>query len=892
MTERVKIHNLCGRTALGYTTWGCCWKQGKFDEKTSFVLENEAGEKIPVQSRVTAWWPDGTIKWSAHTANAADLGEEGHVIAKEHSNAENHMTAEDRQRKEPEEISGICVEQVFDGWKVSNKYLAFFVPRCGRYLLKQVSAEGKIVTESVDSLLLLETRKVSGYQEERVSRQLDGCITEVSFVEKGTNYIVIRYQGAHQNGAEQKIPFIIYMKLGENDRQLRFFYTFMYDGDEEKDFLKGLGLRFHVPMQGDLYNRHVKFGTDYGYFHEAAALLLGGKRFSWSVYEDQINGVLLDETHEDMEKVAECMDFFPHWDTYEYCQDSADHFGVCKKVKDENCCYLDCLNGNHGKGTAAIGSTSGSVMFAMRDFWEKYPSGYTFKGVTQDICEAVMWLWAPQAESMDFRHYANTGYSQIYYEGYPWKGADPYGIACTSELAVGFCDRMIPKNEELEMFGESVNHPAQYVCSPEYYHACKVFGHWSLISRDSEMMAYLEDQLTAITEFYMKEISQRKWYGMFNFGDVMHKYDTYRHVWRYDMGGFAWDNTELVPGYWIWYMFLRTGREDMFSFGERMTRHTSEVDVYHIGPLKGLGSRHNVRHWGCACKEIRIAMAGHHRFYYYLTGDYRLGEIFDDFAEVETALGYRDPVGTFHDKENMHYSTHARTGPDWSSLCANWMTAWERRQDKQALKKILTGIEDIGKAPLKLLSGPDYEFDPASCHLHYIGERATGGAHLQICMGAAQIWTELSGLLQDADWEQMLTEYGRFYFLNRGLQLEESQGIIGEKTYTLPMLACGIGAYAADRLEEKTLAETVWCFLLKKILDDNSQEGFREVVLSSWGNQEKLLERPGLSTNDAAQWCLNTIMCLELIREALPSDQNAAKKLLEKGTYPIYRQDY
>lgn len=29
------------------------------------------------------------------------------------------------------------------------------------------------------------------------------------------------------------------------------------------------------------------------------------------------------------------------------------------------------------------------------------------------MCEAVMWLWPPKAEAMDFRHYANRGYSQI-----------------------------------------------------------------------------------------------------------------------------------------------------------------------------------------------------------------------------------------------------------------------------------------------------------------------------------------------------------------------------------------------------------------------------------------------------------------------------------------------
>ena len=51
-----------------------------------------------------------------------------------------------------------------------------------------------------------------------------------------------------------------------------------------------------------------------------------------------------------------------------------------------------------------------------------------------------------------------------------------------------------------------------------------------------------------------------------------------RHTWRYDIGGFAWDNTELASNMWLWYNFLRTGREDIWRMAEAMTRHTAEVD--------------------------------------------------------------------------------------------------------------------------------------------------------------------------------------------------------------------------------------------------------------------------------------------------------------------------
>ena len=153
---------------------------------------------------------------------------------------------------------------------------------------------------------------------------------------------------------------------------------------------------------------------------------------------------------------------------------------------------------------------------------------------------------------------------------------------------------------------------------PDYYHTLKVFGLWSLPDRSTPAKTNIEDQLDKAFAFYHNEIDQRRWYGFWDYGDVMHTYDTTRHEWRYDIGGFAWDDTELAPNLWLWYSFLRTGRADIFRMAENLTRQSQEVDVYHIGPWKGLGSRHNVRHWGDGAKEVRISQALFKRPYYYL----------------------------------------------------------------------------------------------------------------------------------------------------------------------------------------------------------------------------------------------------------------------------------
>lgn len=867
----MKLHNLGNRKKTGYTTWGCMWEKGACEKEINYILKNADQENVPMQSRITAYWPDGSVKWTAHTAHADDLTEEIEVLP------------DKRKRLEEENSdSAIRIEKSGDGFFVETAFLRLFVPKAGGYLFDDLKANGTGRAGKAHPVLLLEEPVKENGLRGSIQKLYDGEIEKVSLEEKGPLRVVVKYEGIHISASgERKFPFLIRMYIGLKSRKLTFTHTFLYDGEEEKDFLKGIGLSVSLPLKGAIYNRHVMFEGDHGVFHEAMAELLTWRpRIPAPIYSAQMKGEKIAPQGTDKEKVEKVLNDMPFWDEYHITQDCPSHFRIKKKTAIPDCCFLDCLHGQRTNGAAAIGSENGSVAFSIRDFWQTYPSGYTFRGLTKEEAEAVIWLYSPEAEAMDFRHYTDRGYNQVYYEGYDYKGATPFGIASTSEYSLCFSDGIIPSEEELKDFSIEINQPCQYVGTPEFYHERKAFGYWSLPRRNNEMEAWLEEQLDRAVAFYEGEVEQRNWYGLFNYGDFMHTYDRERHQWRYDMGGYAWDNTELVPTLWLWLAFLRTGSPEIFTLAEKLTRHASEVDVYHIGKYKGLGSRHNVRHWGCPCKEARIAMAGHHRYYYYMTGDYRLEDIFEELKDNEHTFLNRDPLGDFYAKEDMVYKSHARSGPDWSSLCANWMTRWERFDDKEYMEKILTGMEDIKKAPLKLVSGPDFEFDPDSVHLRYIGENAAGGTHLQICMGAPQVWMEMADLLEDEEWKRMMAEYGRFYYLTKEQQLEESDGIIGEREFSLPFMAAAMGAYGAWYLRDDELAGKTWRHLLHAILCEGNHDGFETTRLPHKGNQEVLVEIPWISTNFSAQWCLNVICALEFVRNQLPQSLKEAEKLV------------
>ena len=116
---------------------------------------------------------------------------------------------------------------------------------------------------------------------------------------------------------------------------------------------------------------------------------------------------------------------------------------------------------------------------------------------------------------------------------------------------------------------------------------------------------------------------------------------------RYDMGGYAWDNTELVPTLWLWLMFMRTGRPDVFFTGGKAFKTRLGGGCIPYGERTGAGIAAHVRHWGLSSRRPRIAMAGHHRFYYYMTGDHRLENIFEELKDNEKTFLNTGPAGGF-----------------------------------------------------------------------------------------------------------------------------------------------------------------------------------------------------------------------------------------------------
>ena len=814
----VKLHFLENRKASGYVTWGLPWKKGEIRPEDSFVLENERGEVSPVQSRARAYWPDGSVKWTLHTACA--------------------MGTEFVLKKGEENAGGIRVDgQTIYAGRLEVRF-AGAVP--------QVYWKGKV--RCIGGELIA---KISGTQYKSLAE-------EIIIEERGPLRAVVKVKGSH-NGS---LPFILRYYIHYDEPDIRIVHTFLHDLNPYTQRIQSLGLVFEAPISGPIYNRHVRMGGDGGYLKESCVLLNTWRPHlpdEW--YARQIQGEEL--SLEDNAEVSQLMNTMTWWDSWKMVQDSSEHYKILKNTGEAECSDVE---GPHGHRAAGILAAAG-LSVSLRDFWQKYPSALEVTNMLGDTAQLKVWIWPEDAPSMDLRPYTNRRCFEAYYGQEEPELGMPSGIGQTNEIHLNIYEGPSPMDDQLNKWVLNTQKPALLAAMPAYYHDARAFGTWSLPRYDTPAQVFLEDRLEEQFAFYQREVEQRKWYGLWNYGDFMHSYDKQRHEWRYDLGGWAWQNTELVPTMWLWYMFLRSGREDVFTMAEAMCRHCAEVDLHHMGPFAGLGARHSVKHYGGSAKEARVSMAAHHRFYYYLTGDERTGDIMDEVKDADLTTKSADPLRNFYTMDGSEpYPTHARTGPDWSSYCGNWMTRWERFQDASYRDKMLQGIAGIAAAPYQFVSGSDFGYDPDTGEMFYIGETSTGGSHLALCMGEPQLYFELEDMLEDPAWRRMMSEYGAFYFMTPEEKLAASNERVASKGWGLPMTAAAMAAYAAREQKNARLGRDVWECLFAELLKKPEPQRQVQYVIG------KIMEKPTVSTNTTAQWCLNVITSLELAGEYLPEE--------------------
>lgn len=643
-------------------TFGVPFDQGAVKTTSQLTLHRpDSGEEIPSDSRQLAFWPDGSIKWAAISATVP-------------ANTDT-LTLRINRQSPGHNAAGTMVSDLGDSYIIESDNTATYIPKSGTNLIDSIVRVESGITVARDVRLAASTATSPGVSN-TTADSFTSRVERVSIENGGSQRTAVRIDGHHSSAASgrQWLPFTVRLYFYRNSPEVKIMHTFTFDGDQEKDFINSLGIKFDVPLREAVYNRMVAFstGADGGVWAEPVQPLVGRRTVALKGDTDkramelrQLDGTHLPGREEFTDASQQHLDDMASWDSYRLSQLTPDGYTVRKRAHSD-APWIGTHGGHRSNGATFIGDTGGGITAFIKDFWESAPSGIQVDGARHDIATVSMWLWSPEAEPMDLRHYDNRPHGLMTaYEDVQPGMSTPHGVGRTSVIYLLPNDGYRGKND-FAVEVASLSEAPVIVPTPGYLHDRKAFGVWSLPDRSTPARAEVEDRLELYTRFYKLAIEENRWYGFWNYGDVMHAYDPSRHEWMYDIGGYAWDNTELGSNLWLWYSFLRTGRKDLWKMAEAMTRHNSEVDVYHAGSNAGLGSRHNVSHWGCGAKEARISQAAFNRFLHYLAADERLGDIMDDVADNDTMLYTIDPMRLAQPREQYPCTAPARLriGPD------------------------------------------------------------------------------------------------------------------------------------------------------------------------------------------------------------------------------------
>jgi hypothetical protein len=790
-------------TSFAGVTWGTPWPQGQVAAGSRFQIQGSDGSNPLLQTWPLAYWPDGSLKWTAHA-----IGPQAKVAA--------HYALHPAPAADGVQASLIAEHD--DGIHIDTGLLQCVIPRLGANLIQSVKRLGKPTL--TDGHLVLQVQGDPDQPSSQV-RQFRSQVERVVIEQGGPVRAVIAVHGTHRllEGDATLLPFIVRLYLYANSDTLRVIHTLVIDANENQDFISGVGLRFSTPLAAPLHDRHVRFiGADGGVFAEAVRGLTGLRRNPGdAIMRAQVEGRSTGPVEGFAAEVATRLQYIPAFGSYRLLQAHPDGFQISKRTASGQG-WLHSATGKRSAGVGYLGSPEGGVVFGLRNFWQSYPAQLDIEAAHTERAQITVWLWAANAAPMDLRHYhdglgEDTFIKQrealeITYEDYEPSFGTPLGVARTSELELQFV-AATPSEAELQRIAQRIQEPPLLVASAQRLHVAGVFGpDWAPATGGAGRRQEIEAQLAWYFDFYRNEVEQRKWYGFWDFGDVMHTYDEQRHVWRYDVGGFAWDNSELSTDLWLWYYFLRTGRQDVFRMAEAMTRHTGEVDVHHIGRFAPLGSRHNVQHWGDSAKQLRISTAANRRFLYYLTADERVGDLLNEQVQALRTLREVVPgrkIGQQHDPREGYASI--TFGTDWGAIAAAWLTDWERSGDPAIARRLLNSMETIAAQPHGFFTGlGNMELDTGRFDIDQSGKLSV--SHLSAVFGLAEICSELLQLLPSASFERAWLDYCRLYNASVG----EHQQALGEPLARLN-LAQGharLTAYAGYRLRDRSLLARAW----------------------------------------------------------------------------------
>jgi hypothetical protein len=584
-----------------------------------FTLADATGGKFPVEGTPAAYWPDGSVKW-LHLCGLADL-------AGGQRNTFDLIPAP----SVPQEA--LTVQCLPGEVRIRGGALDVDIGCEAQRLLRVKRPGGEAwLTRDPGLSAVMTYVDPEGTNRRRYDLRVKAENPEVAVCT--ANRVVVRLPCQFED--EQGLcvaELILFIEIFREMPEIRLEPVWIYLGLPNRDLVESLTLTAHLPLAAD----------------ECAYTFSDERGPGTRDVIQRVKGATPEEGDG------------PRWPLARLLQSGSSFYRTDKQTFAKEASWVKAVEGRRAQGWCHVTDGKSAVTAAMRYFWQEYPHALE---IDCDQGTIGFGLIPSGAAPLDLRRYSPQVYGGVVYEAgkrgpFAAETHGARGIAKAHELMLRFHE---PDEKDIAVRGLSFIHPCRPVVVPAQFAGSRVVGR--LVPSDPPVDQRAEQLLADIADFIVAEREVRGWYGLMDFGDVQMDFRSAEDRWGFDDGGYAWLNTEGLPDHGLWLSALRGARTDWLEAAIEMSRHNRDVDVYHRGELRGVGTRHNVNHWGCPDKEWRISMPLVRRLHYYVTADPWTAEVIRNTVAV--------------------YQSHERTAviaPSMTAAVSGILTKWEMSGD-------------------------------------------------------------------------------------------------------------------------------------------------------------------------------------------------------------------
>ena len=274
---------------------GVPFNEGELYPEHTLQLMTDKGEMLPTDTWALAYWPDGSVKWKG-IAGVIPKNTEKLLLKKTGKKSKekaSSRTADDRSNK-----LSLSVVETPQSIRIETGIISAYIPRQGDFMIDSLFREGVKVGEKARLVCNTQSEPVLENTSQIAFTNYTGTLTSATVERTGKVRTLVKLEGTHRSETGREwLPFVVRLYFYAGSEQIKIVHSFVYDGDQNKDFIRSLGIRMDAPMREALYNRHVAFScANGGVWSEPVQPLAGrrkltlGKEDTLSLQQQQMDG--------------------------------------------------------------------------------------------------------------------------------------------------------------------------------------------------------------------------------------------------------------------------------------------------------------------------------------------------------------------------------------------------------------------------------------------------------------------------------------------------------------------------------------------------------------------------------------------------------------------------